>query len=133
MRIVRTQITPISPTNRSAVSNRSRMLEGVDGRSAGARRFRDLVNAYEAELGGVLSEAERSLVRQAVGLQLQAERMQGAIVRGEPVDSDALIRVSSTSKRLLAVIAAKAGKRKPTDKPNLKDYLAAKAAAEAAT
>jgi len=109
------------------------MLEGVDGRSAGARRFRDLVNAYEAELGGVLSEAERSLVRQAVGLQLQAERMQGAIVRGEPVDSDALIRVSSTSKRLLAVIAAKAGKRKPTDKPNLKDYLAAKAAAEAAT
>ena len=129
MSALREQVEPISSKNRSAVSNRSRMLEGVDGRSAGARRFRDLVNAYEGELGGVLSEAERSLVRQAVGLQLQAERMQGAIVRGEDVDSDALIRVSSTSKRLLAVIASKTGKRKPV-RQTLQDYLATQDGAE---
>lgn len=78
----------------------------------------------------MLSEAERSLVRQAVGLQLQAELMQAAIVRGEPVDSDALIRVSGTSKRLLAVIATKAGKRKP-EKPTLADHLAKRAAERA--
>ena len=54
-------------------------------RSSSARRFRDLVRSYEAELGGELSEAERSLVRQAVALQLQAERLQEAIVRGEAV------------------------------------------------
>ena len=28
---------------RSAVSNRSRLLQGVDGRSAAARRFRDIL------------------------------------------------------------------------------------------
>jgi len=37
----------------------------VDGRSAYARRFRDLVRAFEAEVGGTLSELERGLVRQA--------------------------------------------------------------------
>ena len=69
-----------------------------------------------------------SLVRQAVALQLQAERMQEMIVRGEAVDSDALIRVSSTSKRLLSIIAAKTGKRKAPAGPNLADYIAAKRA-----
>jgi hypothetical protein len=86
----------------------------VDGRTIAARRFRDLTNSYSAELGGELSEAERSLVRQAVALQLQAELMQAAIVRGEPVDADQLIRVSSTSKRLLGIIASRSGKRNPT-------------------
>jgi hypothetical protein len=89
------------------------------------------VRAYEAELGGELSEAERSLVRQAVALQLQAERMQAAIVRGETVDADQLIRVSSTSKRLLGIIASRTGKRKPAAGPTLAEYLAAKQAEKA--
>jgi hypothetical protein len=53
------------------------------------------------------------------------------IVRGEAVDSDALIRVSSTSKRLLSIIAAKTGKRKPAKGPTIGDYLARKAAEKA--
>ena len=128
MQHARTNVAPKIATTRSKVSNGTRLLQNVDLRSSLARRFRDLVASYEGELGGTLSEAERSLVRQAVGLQLQAERMQEAIVRGETVDSDALIRVSSTSKRLLSVIATKAGKRKP-EKPDLKAYLASKASA----
>src|SRR5258705_8679403 len=35
--------------NRSRVTNGTRLLQGIDGRSASARRFRDLVRAYEAE------------------------------------------------------------------------------------
>jgi hypothetical protein len=45
--------------------------------------------------------------------------MQGAIVRGEVVDSDALIRISSTSKRLLWIIAGKTGKRDQPTGPSL--------------
>jgi hypothetical protein len=114
--MARNSVAAIRPTNRSRITNRTRLLKNVDGRSSRARRFRDLVNAYSVELGGELSEAERSLVRQAVALQLQAERMQEMIVRGgdgDDVDADQLIRVSSTSKRLLSVIAAKTGMRKP--------------------
>jgi hypothetical protein len=82
-----------------------------------------LVDAYSNELGGELSEAERSLVRQAAALQLQAEKMQEAFVQGQPVDADQLIRVSSTSKGLLGIIAGKTGKRKPAAGPTLQAYL----------
>jgi hypothetical protein len=132
MNAVRTNIVAARATTRSKISNGTRLLQNVDGRSSSARRFRDLVLAYEGELGGELSEAERSLVRQAVALQLQAERMQEMIVRGEAVDSDALIRVSSTSKRLLSIIAAKTGKRKVSAGPTLQEYAAQKAAEKAA-
>jgi hypothetical protein len=107
------------------------MLEGVDGRTASARRYRDLCRAFEEELGGSLNEVELGLVRQAVTLTLRAEQMQGAVVRGEMVDSDQLIRLSSTSKRILSDIAAKAAKRKPAT-PTLADHLAKRAAELAA-
>ena len=62
-----------------------------------------------------------------VTLQLAAENMQERVVRGEPVDADQLIRVSSTSKRLLGIIASRTGKRKPAAGPTLAEYLAARA------
>jgi hypothetical protein len=83
-----------------------------------------LVQSYAAELGGELTEPERALVRQAVALQMQAEAMQEAIVAGEKVDPDLLIRVSSTSKRLLSIIAGNTGKREPSAGPTLAEYLA---------
>jgi hypothetical protein len=104
------------------------LLENVAGRSSSARRFRDLTHAYSAELGGELSEAERSLARQVVALQLQAERMQEMIVGGENVDADQLIRISSTSKRLLGIIASRTGKRKQPASLTLAEYLAAEQA-----
>lgn len=120
----------ISRTNRSAVSNRSRILDGVDGRSAAARRFRDICRGYEAEAGGSVTEVERDLIRQAAGLTLRAEQLQAAIVRGEPVNNDELIRLSSTAKRLLEAIRAKAAKRKPAA-PTLQEHLAKRAAERA--
>jgi hypothetical protein len=86
---------------------------GVDFRTVIGRRFRDLYTAYAAELGAPLSEPEKAIVRQAVALQMQAEAMQQQILQGERVDPDQLIRISSTSKRLLQIIAAKTGKREP--------------------
>jgi len=94
----------------------------IDCRTIAARRFRVLADAYAAELGGDLTEAERSLISQAVSLQLEAERLQSAIVRGEIIDTDQLIRISSTSKRLLGIIAGKAGKREPAG-PSIDDIF----------
>jgi hypothetical protein len=131
MQATRRKAAPTRSTTRDKVSN-GRLFQSLDLRSSGARRFRVLVDAYSAELGGDLSEAERSLVRQAAALQLQAEKMQEQIVKGEPVDAEQLIRVSSTSKRLLGIIAAKTGKRKPAPGPTLAEYLAAKQAEKGA-
>jgi hypothetical protein len=40
-------------STRSAVTNHKDLLPGLDGRSATARRFRDLVNAFIADMGGL--------------------------------------------------------------------------------
>ena len=80
-----------------------------------------------------MSEVERDLIRQAAGLTLRAEQLQGAIVRGEAVDNDELIRLSSTAKRLLDAIRAKAAKNKPTGAAALQEYVARKAAEKAAS
>jgi hypothetical protein len=116
-----------STQNRSAITNGSRLLEGIDGRSPLARRFRDLIKAYEAETGGNLTEVERGLIKQGAALTIRAEQLQADIVNGKPVDSDALIRLSSTAKRILGAISAKAAKRKPAA-PTLQDHIARRAA-----
>jgi hypothetical protein len=126
MHAKRRNLASARSTTRDKVSN-GRLLRNVDLRSSSARRFRDLVASYSSELGDQLSEAEKSLIRQAVTLQLAAENMQERVVRGEPVDADQLIRVSSTSKRLLGIIASHTGKRKPAAGPTLAEYLAARA------
>jgi hypothetical protein len=130
MQIAHKPVTRSSTTNRSAVTNGSRLLEGIDGRSPTARRFRDLVAAFEAEIGGNLTEAERGLIKQAAALTIRAEQLQADIVNGKPVDSDALIRISSTAKRILGAIGDKAAKRKPAV-PSLHDHVARRAAERA--
>jgi hypothetical protein len=115
MQCVRPNFSASRATTRSRISNRSRMLPGVDGRSSAARRFRDICANYEAEAGGNVTEVERDLIRQAAGLTLRAEQLQGAIVRGEPISNDELVRISSTAKRLLEQSAARPTSANPPD------------------
>jgi hypothetical protein len=124
MQPVRPPIARSSTTNRSAVTNGTKLLVGIDMRSPTARRYRDLVQAYSAEIGGDLSQTEMAMIKTAAGLAVQAEAMQADIVNGKIVDSDDLIRLSSEVRRILDAIAEKAGKRKPAAVPTLADYLA---------
>jgi hypothetical protein len=57
--------TTLAPKSRSAVSNHRDLLPGLDGRSAAARRFRDLVLAFISDQGGLdgLSEVKLGLIR----------------------------------------------------------------------
>jgi hypothetical protein len=108
---------------RSRVTNGSRTLIGVKGSSKYGRRYRDLIALYTAEVGGVLTQFEMAMVKQAAALAIQSEMMQAAIINGESVNSDDLIRLSSEVRRILAEIAGKAGKRKPAG-PTLSQYMA---------
>jgi hypothetical protein len=95
--------------NRAKVTNGTRLLDGVDGRSAEARRYRDLVSSFAADLGGdptKLSELEKALIRQAAATLGVSEKMQAAIVRGEVVDLEQATRVANTASRCLARLAA---------------------------
>jgi hypothetical protein len=46
------------------------------------------------------------------------------MLRGDPVDNDELVRLSSTAKRLLGTIQAKAEARKPAAPDLLRQHLA---------
>lgn len=130
MHNARNELVMRCATSRSKISNRTRLLSNVDGRSREARRFRDLVASFASEIGSDLGEVEMGLVRQAAGLALRAEQLQEAIVRAEPVDNDELIRISGTSRRILALLADKAAKRKQPP-PTLRDRLQQRAAERA--
>jgi len=118
------------PSTMSAISNGSRLHQKADGRSSSARRFRDLVRAFSADLGGNLSEADMALIRTAAGLTLKSELLQNAMAAGDHVDSDELIRLASTSRRALAAVSAKAIERQPGAGPTtLQEYIASRNAA----
>jgi hypothetical protein len=109
---------------RSKITNGTKMIHGVDGRSAEARRYRDLAMSFADDAGGAagLTEAQRSLIASAASLTIQAERMQGAMLRGEPVDVEQQTRVANVLARTLSRL----GKRAPPDAgPTLADYLEA--------
>jgi hypothetical protein len=110
---------PISPTNKSRVTN-GRLLINVDLRTSAGRRYRDLCRAFESEIGGALTESDRAIVRQAAGLTLKSEQLQEAIIRGEVIDETLAIRLAGAASRALAKLKAKA--RKP-DGPTLASYL----------
>jgi hypothetical protein len=117
-----------SPRTRSRVSNGSKLVAGVDGRSADARRYRDLVMNLTDDIGGAsnLSEAQRTLVSQAAALVVQAERLHGQILRGEFVDNEQLTRLSNAATRVLSRLGLK--RRARDAKPDLATYLALVAA-----
>jgi hypothetical protein len=112
-------------TIRSRVTNGSKMVQGLDGRSAAARRFRDLQIAYAEDAGGPgnLSEALRALIAQTATLQVQAERVQAAVLRGEQIDAEQLTRLANSVARNLVRMGIR---RQPRDTtPTLDEYLTA--------
>lgn len=99
----------VSRTNRSKVTNGSAMLVGIDGRSATARRYRDIAMALADDLGGAgsLSEPEQALVRQAAALSVKAEEQQASIVRGEDIDPEQLVRLTNSLTRIMGRLGIK--------------------------
>lgn len=83
----------------------------ADGRCVAARRFRDLIVAFELEVGGVLTESERAIIKQAAALTLRAEELQGDLITGKEIDNDLLIRLTGTARRILGSIGVKADKK----------------------
>jgi hypothetical protein len=101
------------------------LLEGVDGRSAWARRLRDLIELHGTDLGGLdeLSEAQRALIRRASALTVELEHleMQFATRDATADELDLYSRLSNTLRRLHETLGLE---RRPKDvKPTLSEYL----------
>ena len=113
---------------RSAVTNHKDLLPGLDGRSATARRFRDLVNAFVADMGGLdhCSEIKLGLLRRLAATTVQAEMLEARMVNGEAIDIATLCTLASTTVRLSQRLGLERRARNVT--PSLGQYLAARTA-----
>lgn len=96
-------------TIRSRITNGKKLFANIDGRTADARRYRDLCVSLADDLGGEarLTEAQRALVRQAGAMIVQSERLQSAALRGDLVDVEQLTRLANAATRILSRLGIK--------------------------
>ena len=118
--------------NKSRITNGRDLLPGdVDGRSAEARRFRDIVNAVLVDQGGIdrCTEARFQLIRRFAAACVMAEQMEGRLVLGEVIDIERHSLLCSTLVRIAQRIGIARVPKNVT--PTLADYLATRGEAEA--
>jgi hypothetical protein len=100
------------------------LLGKIDGRSATARRYRDLIADIIAEHGEP-SISDLAVIRAASALIVKSEEMQAGIVRGDgDIAPDEIVRLASESRRLLTGLRRKRDRRQhESETPTLSAYL----------
>jgi hypothetical protein len=74
----------------------------TDKRQTFAGRVAALTRSLSDDLGeGELTQTEDSLISLAATLTARAEALQAALLRGEPVDDDTIVRVNNAAARML--------------------------------
>jgi hypothetical protein len=125
--LISAAIAERSSRSRSVVSNgRLHPRKTLDGRSSEARRFRDLVERLSEPFGGLerLSESEVALVRTAASLTVSAEALQAKAATGEPLDLEALTRLSNAQTRIFQALRRKTSP--PVTQPSFAEKFAAR-------
>lgn len=95
---------------RSAITNGRKLFEHKRTRERSQRCFRDLLEAY-TEQYEIATEADKALVRNTATLTF--EEMAAAKMRGERVNGDDLVRMSSELRRVLSELGRKAQANAP--------------------
>lgn len=112
----------------SKITNGTRLLPNVDGRSGWARRFHDLTRTFISDIGGPdgLSGAQIELCRRAGALSVELERMETRWAKNEGAKAwelEAFGRSSNSLRRLFECLGITRGRiARPVE--SLEDYLA---------
>ncbi|WEK45981.1 MAG: hypothetical protein P0Y56_13220 [Candidatus Andeanibacterium colombiense] len=94
----------LSPAG-TRVGNGSALLAGIDGRSTGARRFKEVVS----ELCAGMTDAQRQpsgvqmlLARRAATLSIWCEEAEAKMARGDPIDIGEFTSATNALRRILS-------------------------------
>jgi hypothetical protein len=86
----RTALTSVKPQASTRVGNGRALLSGIDGRSIGARRFREvftrLANELALEKRARITAQDEILLRRAAALSVWAEQAEADLAAGKPFD-----------------------------------------------
>jgi hypothetical protein len=115
----------------SRITNGSRLLAGVDGRSPWIRRCKDIIRAHLVDLGGEdnASAAERSIIRRCAVLTTELERLEVRFAlanEASPEDLDLYQRTANSLRRLLEAVGLQRRSRDVTP-PDPLDYATQRA------
>lgn len=116
----RPQIEKPSPRTRSRVSNGSAVLN-ADGRSATARRYRDVLAELISDLGGDPSGAQTAIARRASALCVVCEQAEAEMVAGGVLDLAEFTTAANSLRRLLSDLGLE--RRAKDITPTLEKYL----------
>lgn len=109
---------------------RLRTLGDLDGRTAAARRFRELASSYAVDLGGDLTTAQAAIVQRAASIQLWCESAEAEYAETGALDIAAFTTATNALRRLLADIGLERRAKDVT--PDLRTYIAKRAAEKTA-
>ena len=114
-----------SKLSRTRVTNgKALFLDGVDGRTLAARRYRDLFHSFVSDLGGMdaASEAQLQLARRCATMSCQAELMEAEFIAGDDTDLEQYLHLVGTLSRTLSRLGIE---RKALDVtgPTLEEYI----------
>jgi hypothetical protein len=108
------------PSARSRVSNgKDLFLEGVDGRSALARRYRDILAQLTSDIGGDPSES--LIIRRATQLAVWCEQAEAEAAAGKALNIGEHATATNTLRRLLLDLGLEPRMRDIT--PSIDVYL----------
>src|ERR1700716_4205050 len=116
----RSHIAKPSPKSRSRISNGSAVL-AADGRSATARRYRDVLGELISDLGGDPSGAQTAIARRASALCVVCEQAEAEMVAGGVLDLGEFTTAANSLRRLLS--ARGLGRREKHTTRSLRSYL----------
>jgi hypothetical protein len=104
-------------------------LNDLDGRTAAARRVRELIADLESDLGGGsnLTRAQAQLVQRAAVLGALIENAEATWAAGGHIDIGEYLAGINAQRRVLATLGLERRMRDVT--PNLSDYLRTRATA----
>lgn len=115
------------PEGRTRKGNGAIVLPGLDGRSHQARRFKEILAALSADLGGGLTEAQQAIAARAATLAIWCEAAESDFANGQPFDVATYATSANAMRRLLADLGLERRARDVT--PTLAQYLNGRAVA----
>jgi hypothetical protein len=110
---------------RSRITNGSKLLVGVDGRSPWVRRCKDVISSHLSDIPDPTA-AERSIIRRASVLTIELERLEATFALAGEADPEALdlyARTAGNLRRLLEAVGISRRDARDVTPPSVAAYL----------
>ena len=115
------------PEGSTRMGTQGTILQGVDMRTSGGRRFKELCADLVDHLGDDPTAPQLAIIRRAAALAVWCEQAEADQAQGKELDVATYTTATNTLRRLMADLGLERRARDVT--PDLRDYIAGKGAA----